>query len=193
MPSMRAMPTVTRVVYARRPSGRTGALVTCSRCVQAKERRASAPAMTLSRRELPLQRVLVDRTGPRKLASAGGSSMPGPVHGRHDAHEMALQYSLRSKSTADVAAATQKFLTDVGRVVECFRTETAPSFLVRSSRLYSETKSRHECTRVDGHKNNGVVERGLGLIPECGTLRPSGCSTGRSQTLAATGWKRPST
>jgi len=145
----------------------TGTLVTCSGCVQAKGRRASIPTTTSSRKALPLQRVFVDLAGPRKIASAGGALYL--ILFKDDATRMGWLYPLKSKSAADVTAATRKFLADVGGAVECFRTDNGTEFVnALFANLCANEKIRHEHTGVDGPKHNGVVERGLGLIQEGG-------------------------
>ncbi|CAN0512131.1 unnamed protein product, partial [Laminaria digitata] len=145
----------------------TGTLVTCSGRVQAKGRRASVPKTTSSRMEHRLQRVFVDLTGPRNIASEGGTLYP--ILFKDHATRMGWFYPLKSKSAADVAAATKQFLADVGGDVKCFRTDNGAEFVNENfARLCGDKTIRHEHTGVDGPKHNGVAELGLGLIQEGG-------------------------
>ncbi|CAN0098402.1 unnamed protein product [Laminaria digitata] len=123
--------------------------------------------MTPSWMERPLQRVFVDLAGPRKIASAGGALYL--ILFKDDMSRMGWIYPLRTKSAADVAAATKQFLADVGDGVQCFRTDNGTEFVNETlARLCGDRTIRHEHTEADGPKHNGVVERGLGLIQEGG-------------------------
>ncbi|MEP5245481.1 MAG: DDE-type integrase/transposase/recombinase, partial [Alphaproteobacteria bacterium] len=103
----------------------------------------------------------VDLAGPRKIASAGGALYL--ILFKDDATRMGWLYPLKSKSAADVTAATRKFLADVGGAVECFRTDNGTEFVnALFASLCANEKIRHGHTGVDGPKHNGVVERGLG-------------------------------
>ena len=66
-----------------------------------------------------------------------------------------------------MAAATTKFLADVGDAVKCFRTDNGADFTNEMFATICRDKTiRHKHTGVNGPKHNGVVERGLGLIQE---------------------------
>ncbi|CAM9595442.1 unnamed protein product, partial [Laminaria digitata] len=145
----------------------TGTLVTCSRCVQAKGKRESAPTMTSSRMEHRLQRVFVHLAGPRNIAFARGGLYL--ILFKDDATCMGWLYPLKSKSAVNVAAATKQFLADVGGDVKCFRTDNGVEFVNETfARLCGDKTTRHEHTGVDEPKHNGVAERGLALIKEGG-------------------------
>ena len=121
--------------------------------------------MTSSRVAHPLQRVLVDLAGPRKITSAGWALYL--ILFKADVTRMGWLYPLRSKSAADVASTTKKFLADVVGGVKCFRTDNGTEFVYEIFvRLCSDQTIPHEHTGVDGPKDNGVAERGLGLIQE---------------------------
>ena len=82
---------------------------------------------------------------------------------------MGWLYPVRSKSSADLASATTKFMSDVGNSVMCFRTDNGAELVTdTSARLCSDQTIRHEHMGVDGPKNNGVVGRGLDLIQDGG-------------------------
>ena len=86
---------------------------------------------------------------------------------------------------------------DVGDGVKCFRTDNGTEFVNETfARVCSDEKNRHEHTGVDGPKHNGVVQSGLGLIPEIGMpacLEAPRLFSGASQTLTAIEWKRSCT
>ena len=79
----------------------TGTLLTCSGCMQAKGGRALVPTATSSGMTHSLQRVSVDISGPRKIASAEAAVYL--ILFKDDAKRMGWLYPLGSKSAIDVA------------------------------------------------------------------------------------------
>ena len=145
----------------------TGTVLTCSACVQAKDRRASAPTATSSWMAEPLQCVLFDLGAPRKSLLQRRALFL--VLFKHDTTCTGWLYPFKSKSAIDVAAATTKFPADVGDAVKCFRADNGVEFVNETFvRTFSGNTTRHDHTEFDRPKLNGVVERELGLIQEGG-------------------------
>ena len=133
-----------------------------------KGRRKPVASTTLSRSIRRLQRVFVDLSGPRTMASSEGALYIMIV--KDDFSRYAWTYHLRQKS--DAAAAFKRFLADVRNhgtpsLVECVRSDNGGEFAGRAFRdLCDERGIRQEFTTPDTPKLNGVAERGLGLIQD---------------------------
>ena len=100
-------------------------------------------------------------------------------------------YPFRNKSAVEVAAATTKFLADVGDALECFRTNNGAEFVNdRFATIFRDKTIRHERTAINAPKNHGAVKRGLGLIKEGGMtacLEPPRLFPGKFQHLGRFG------
>ena len=101
----------------------TGTLLTCSGCMQAKGGRALVPTATSSGMTHSLQRVSVDISGPRKIASAEAAVYL--ILFKDDATRMGSVYLLRTKCVVDVAAAMIKFLPTSGSLSNASERRTA--------------------------------------------------------------------
>lgn len=125
------------------------------------------PTVTSSQMALFLKPVFVNLAGPKQIASAGLALYLFLF--KDDATGMVWLYPVRRKIDVSVVAVRTNFLAGVGAAAKCFRTDNGAEFVnTMSTRVYSDKTIGIEHTGVDGRKNNGVVDRGLGLIHEGG-------------------------
>ena len=125
--------------------------------------RKTIPSTTTSRATRKVQRVFVDLSGKKAVASINGSRYAMIV--RDDFTRYSWLYFLRHKS--DASAKFEQFLSDVRGHgdVECVRSDNGGEF---TSRAFTSICNRHrikqEFTTADSAMYNGVAERGLGII-----------------------------
>ena len=143
-----------------------GTLRPCTGCSMAKGYRKPIPSSTKSRAPEKLGRVFVDLSGPKRTPSLLGKRYVMLV--KDDFSRYAWVYFLKHKS--DAADAFRKFLADVRAdgvpsKVEIVRSDNGGEFFGGEfGEVCKQFCIKQEFTNADSPKQNGVVERALGII-----------------------------
>ncbi|CAM9259353.1 unnamed protein product, partial [Laminaria digitata] len=143
----------------------SGTLRPYTGCYMVKGYRKPIPNSTKSRASEKLGRVFVDLSGPKRTPSLLGKRYVMLVMDDFTRH--AWLYFLKHKS--DAAGTFRKFLADVRAdgvpsKVENVRSDNGGVFLVGSlERFANRFASKQQFTNANSPKQNGVVERALGI------------------------------
>lgn len=153
----------------------TGELKLCAGCAMGKAIRHGVPSSTKNRATERLERVFVDLTGPRSVASVGGVHYMMIV--RDDFSRFTWLFGLKSKSSSNTAFAFRKFLADVQVEFQAdVQRDVKPKVkIVRSDNgnefsggefefLCNELRIKQEFTPPYTPQYNGVAERAFGVI-----------------------------
>ncbi|CAN0450323.1 unnamed protein product, partial [Laminaria digitata] len=138
----------------------------CTGCSMAKGYRKPIPSSTKTRASKKLGRLFVDLSGPKRTPSLLGTRYVMLVNDDYSRH--AWVYFLKNKS--DAADALRKFLADVRAdgvplKVEIVRSDNGGEFFGGElGEVCKQFCIKQEFTNADSPKQNGVVERALGII-----------------------------
>ena len=144
----------------------SGTLKPCTGCSMAKGYRKPIPNSTKSRASEKLGRVFVDLSGPKRTPSLMGKRYVMLV--KDDFSRHAWVYFLKHKS--DASDAFRKFLADVRAdgvpsKVEIVRSDNGGEFFGGEfGEVCKQFCIKQEFTNANSPKQNGVVERALGIL-----------------------------
>ncbi|CAN0386005.1 unnamed protein product, partial [Laminaria digitata] len=147
-----------------------GKLRPCTGCSMAKGSRKPIPSSTKTRASKKLGRLFVDLSGPNRTLSLLGKRYVMLVKDDYSRH--AWVYFLKNKS--DAADAFRKLLADVRAdgvpsKVEIVRSDNGGEFFGGEfGEVCKQFCIKQEFTNADSPKQNGVVERALGIIQNAG-------------------------